>query len=71
MTNLDLTDLTNPRHVVAVMDKAGTCYEAGPDQGWQDRPGSWELWQRMENGLLLRIRRWRKTSIIATYRAEP
>ncbi len=73
MADLTLADLHNPRKVVGlhVAYRRGrvrsATYYADKDQGFQEYPGSWELWQVMENGLLIRVCRWLKRSVVATY----
>ena len=64
---MNLADLHNPREVTGLLHKNGEYIERDPDdQRWQERPGSWELWQMLD-GRLMRVRRWLKKSIIAEY----
>lgn len=66
--DLQLSDLHNPQKVVGVFLKNGDYFEALKDtQGWQERPGSWELWQKMECGFLIRVQRWLKKSVVGVY----
>ena len=66
--DLAIEDLNNPKKVTGILLKTCVSIEAAEsDQGFQERPGSWELWQKMENGALMRVQRWLKKSVIATY----
>ena len=65
MTTPTLADLHNPTGVTA-LNVRGDLVEADTDQAFQEYPGSWELWQMVE-GRLLRVRRWLKKSVVATY----
>ncbi len=64
---LQLTDLHNPRKVTALLLTRGRLIEPDTDQGLQEYPGSWELWQKMDDGRLLRVCRWLKKSVICAY----
>ena len=66
---MDIKDLWNPRQVKGLVLKKHNIV-VGENQGFQERPGSWELWQMMETGLLMRVQRWLKTSVIATLEAR-
>lgn len=61
-----LADLHNPQDIRAILLDSGAYVEADDDQGWQEYPGSVELWQMLD-GQLLRIQRWLKTSIARIY----
>lgn len=64
---MKLTDLRNPLKIRAILLKDGRFIERDPnDQGFQEWPGSWELWQ-MVDGRLVRVQRWLKKSVIAEY----
>jgi len=71
--DLELADLHNPSKVVSVLVGYGRFrvkthyFVAAADQAWQEWPGSWELWQKMEDGRLCRALRVLKKSVIATY----
>ena len=67
---LNLSDLHNPQKVVGIMIKNGDYFEEAPNQQWPERPGSWELWQKLDDGRLIRVQRWLKKSVIATYVAK-
>jgi hypothetical protein len=68
MEELHLSDLHNPNNVSALLIKKGTLIvEASEGQRFQERSGSWELWQKLEDGRLLRVRRYVKRGVIATY----
>ena len=69
MEHLKLSDLRNPRGVTGILhDNAKIGYiTADTDQGWQEYPGSWELWQKLKDGRLLRVGRWLKRAILVTY----
>jgi hypothetical protein len=66
-------DLNNPRNVVGIYvaykNTDGDWIEAADNQGFQERDGSWELWQQFE-GRLVRVQRWLKRSVIAVSKAE-
>lgn len=64
---MDLTELHNPNKITGIMLKNGDYITSAGDQGWQEYPGSVELWQIYE-GHLIRVQRWLKKSIIATYK---
>ena len=70
MNDLNLNDLHNPNHVDAILLKDNGYISADKDQAWQEYPGSYELWQKMDDGRLMRVQRWLKKSVIATYKAE-
>lgn len=69
--DLMLSDLRNPRGVRAIFHgKRGIWIERGDNQGFQEYPRSWELWEKLEDGRLLRVMRWLKRSIIAVDNEE-
>ena len=71
MTDLTLKDLHNPTEINSICIRRGKMspdvYFVEPEhnQGFQERPGSIELWE-MVDGRLLRVKRWLKKSIVAT-----
>lgn len=66
--DLRLSDLHNPRKVTSILhSKAGYIVLNPKNQGFQEWPGSWELWQKMEDGRLMRVVRCLKKCVIATY----
>lgn len=65
--DLQLSDLSNPRNVGAILLTSDRFIEASDDQGFQERAGSYELWQKMDDGNLMRVQRWLKKSVVATY----
>ena len=67
MEFLELKDLYNPDNIQAILTKNNDFISADEDQGFQEYPGSVELWQKLDDGRLLRVRRWLKKSIIAYY----
>jgi len=74
MQNLTLNDLVNPREIKAVLvcnSKQNAIVEACDDQGFQEYPGSIELWQSLPDSRLLRVKRWLKKSIICTWAYFP
>ena len=71
MEHLTFADLHNPQSVRAIFHgKRQVWIAASPDTAFQEWPGSWELWQKMEDGRLLRVQRWLKKSIIATSKED-
>ena len=64
---LELTDLYNPKEIKAVLLTNGNFVEATENQGWQEYPKSIELWEKLEDGRLLRVKRWLSKSIVAFY----
>lgn len=67
MKDLGIKDLYNPNRIKAILTTKNHYIEADENQGFQEYPGSIELWQVMEDGRLLRVIRWLKKSICATY----
>ena len=65
---MTLSDLYNPNHITALHHKKGHSIEKGEGQAWQEYPGSYELWQEMGGGRILRVQRWLKKSIIGVFR---
>ena len=65
MSQLQLHDLSNPRQITEVFHLRQQHYVVpGTDQAFQEYPGSVELWQRLEDGRIMRVQRWLKKSII-------
>lgn len=66
--DLELSDLYNPRKITELFHKRKAtwiCIDPNlKDQGFQERPGSVELWQKMEDGRLFMIQRWLHKSVI-------
>jgi len=61
---MELSELHNPNKIESIyLMKKGNWVGHGEDQAFQEWPGSVELWQKMENGLLLRVCRWLKKSV--------
>ena len=70
MGNLELSDLYNPRNIKAIYvvnKKQCEIICADDDQGFQEYPRSFELWQKLSDGRLLRVQRWLKKSITNTF----
>ena len=67
MKNLKLTDLHNPENITGFLHTNGNYYEADKGQGFQEYPGSIELWEKLKDGRLLRVKRWLKKSVICYY----
>ena len=65
--NGELTDLYNPKQIEAVLFKDGNYIEAYENQGWQEYPKSIELWEKLDDGRLFRLKRWLSKSIVAYY----
>lgn len=70
---MNLSDLHNPKRVIEILvwlrNKKPHTVFASTDQGFQERPGSWELWQLID-GRLYRVQRWLKKTIGAVYTNE-
>ena len=64
---LELKDLHNPKQIEAVLFTNGDLVEASDNQGWQEYPKSVELWEMLEDGRLMRVKRWLSKSIVAFY----
>jgi len=65
---MKISDLHNPNKITAILHKDGNLIAAdSKDQGFQEYPGSWELWQKLDDGRLLRVQRWLKKSIVCIY----
>lgn len=61
---LELTDLHNPRHIDSLFHLARQHWiEKSENQGWQEYPGSVELWEKLPDGRLVRVQRWLKRSV--------
>ena len=67
MNELQLSDLHNPDKITSILTTNSGYITACKDQGFQLYPKSVELWQKMEDGRLLRVRRWTSKTLIATY----
>lgn len=66
-SEFELTDLHNPKEIKAVLLTNGNFVEVSENQGWQEYPKSIELWEKLEDGRLLRVKRWLSKSIVAFY----
>lgn len=67
--SLQLTDLHNPHNITAIMSTSGQFTERDKtDQGFQETKGRYELWQKMDNGHLMKVKGWNKKAILATYK---
>lgn len=65
MKYLELKDLFNPNKINGFIHKDGYKVIAiNENQGFQEYPKSIELWEKLEDGRLLRIQRWLKKSIL-------
>ena len=63
--DLNLLDLHNPKNIIELFHRRKQHWiVADNSQAFQEWPGSVELWQKMENGQLLRVQRWLKKSVI-------
>lgn len=60
---LSLSDLHNPNKIIGFIHNNGNRYVLWENQGFQEYPGSVELWEKLDDGRLIRIRRWLKKSI--------
>jgi len=70
MGQLNISDLYNPNKISAVLVyKKNEFIEAADDQGFQEYPRTVELWQKIDDGRLLKVAAWRKTSV-AMYNQE-
>ena len=67
MENLKINDLYNPNGITSFLHTNGNIYEAGENQGFQEYPGSIELWEKLKDGRLMRVKRWLKKSVITYY----
>ena len=62
-----LNDLNNPTQTKAILHTNQGYIIADPEsQAFQEWPGSWELWQKMDNDHILRVGRWLKKCVIFT-----
>ncbi len=68
MVGLTLNDLHNPNNITGILLKNNDFIQADINQGFQEYPKSIELWEKLTDGRLLRVRRWLEKSIIATYK---
>lgn len=61
---MTLNDLHNPRKIESLFHLKKQHYiEKSENQGWQEYPGSVELWEVIPDGRLLRVQRWLKRSV--------
>lgn len=68
MPFLEITDLRNPDHIKAVMLKSGNIVQAETGQGFQILDKWVELWQKLEDGRLLMVKRWQRyRSVLMMY----
>ena len=67
MNFLELNNLHNPEKIVSIMHKDGTFYDISKNQGFQETNGRIEIWEKLDDGRLMLVVRWNKTSILATY----
>lgn len=68
MSKLTLSDLVNPEKVQSIMLNSGTVIELSSNQGFQVLDKTIELWEELEDGRLLRLKRWiRSRSILSLY----
>ena len=68
---ISLDDLNNPNDITSLFvaykhEPVGRWIEASEGQRFQEMPGSWELWQTVDNGRVMRVQRWLKKSVITT-----
>lgn len=71
MKFLELTNLHNPNGITGILHKNdGYVVIDSDDQGFQELPKSVELWQKMGDGRLLRVKRWLDKCIIARYKEK-
>ncbi len=64
---MTLQDLSNPDGYTAILHNSGGFIQRGDNQGFQFLPHWVELWQMLDDGQLLQVKRWRRKSIIAYY----
>ncbi|MBE1299776.1 MAG: hypothetical protein GJ680_07705 [Alteromonadaceae bacterium] len=67
MQDLQLSDLVNEEQTKAVLLNNGDLVEASTNQGFQVLPKTVELWEKLEDGRLLRLKRWIKSRSILAY----
>jgi hypothetical protein len=72
MKYLELTDLYNPEKYTGILLTNGNYVEAEENQGFQyyeknNRITLMELWQKLPDGRLLKVKGWYSKSIIAYY----
>lgn len=68
MAFLELSDLRNPEHIKAIMLKNGNFVPAEQNQGFQILDKWVELWQKLEDGRLLMVKRWKRyQSVLMMY----
>ena len=62
---MELSELNNPNEITKIfLLKKEYWVDLGENQGFQEWPGSVELWEKLEDGRLMRICRWLKKSIL-------
>ena len=62
---MTLSDLHNPRNIDCLFHlKRQIWIEKSDNQGWQEYPGSVELWEVLPDGRLVRVQRWLKRSVL-------
>jgi len=62
---MELSELNNPNEIKSVfLLKKEHWVSLGKNQGFQEWPGSVELWEKLEDGRLMCICRWLKKSIL-------
>ena len=66
MKHLELLDLHNAENINAILTTREGFITAGYDQGFQIYPKRIELWQKLPDRRLLKVKGW-TTSVIATY----
>jgi hypothetical protein len=68
LEELKLSDLYNPRGIVELfhLKKQVWIVPTPEKQGFQEYPGSVELWEKLDDGRLLRVQRWLKTSVMVS-----
>jgi|GEM_PF-6804802 len=64
---MNLEDLYNPDNICAIMTTKGVFVEKGPNQGFQETAGRYELWEKLEDGRLLKVKGWNKKATLAAY----
>jgi hypothetical protein len=64
--DLQLSDLQNPKGITELFHLKNQHWIVKSDnQGFQEMPGSYELWEKLPDGRLLRVQRWLKKSVLA------
>ena len=68
---MNLTDLNNPRGITSIYIENSRHQHTvvlAARQGFQENKGSVELWEESDNGLMYRVSRWLKKSIVSMER---